>query len=151
MHNINLATTSSKQTRQIAGLLTKELFKTKIKQENSLVLALQGDLGGGKTTFAQGFLRGAGIRKKITSPTFVLVKIYNLKPATYNKIYHIDCYRLKTAKEILDLGLGEILASPKNIILIEWPEKIKKHLPKNHILVKFKHGKKENERIISIK
>ena len=140
-----------KQTQVLAKLLAQEILVAKIKNKNSLVLALQGDLGGGKTTFAQGFLRGAGIRKKITSPTFVLVKTYNLKPATYNKIYHIDCYRLKTAKEILDLGLKDILANPENIILIEWPEKIKKHLPKNHILVEFKHGKKENERIIVIK
>ena len=107
-------------------------------------MALSGELGGGKTTFVQGFMTGAGIKKKITSPTFVLLKNYKL-------IYHIDCYRLKKAKELLDLGLREILINPKNIVLIEWPEIVKKYLPKSAIWIKFKYGKKENERIINFK
>lgn len=148
---INFKTDSPKQTRLIAGLLAQEILRKKIKIKSALVLALSGNLGGGKTTFVQGFMKGAGVKKKITSPTFVLIKTYNLQSKAYKKIYHIDCYRLKKSEELLDLGLKEILENSDNIVLIEWPERIKKDLIKNCILIKFKHGKKENERIILIK
>ncbi len=92
-------------------------------------------------------MKGAGIKKKITSPTFVLVKSYKVK--SY-KVYHIDCYRVKKAKELLDLGLKEILKNPRNIVLIEWPEIIKKYLPKSAIWIKFEHGEKINERMIRL-
>ena len=141
----SLKTTSFKQTKALAKLLSGEIFYGK---NGALVFALSGDLGAGKTTFVKGFIAGAGIKRKITSPTFVLVKSYKVK--SY-KVYHIDCYRLKKSKEILDLGLKEILKNPKNIVLIEWPGIIKKYLPKNAVWIKFKHGKKENERIISVK
>ena len=151
MNGINLKTNSPQQTKLIAKLLAREILRKKLKAKLALVLALSGNLGGGKTTFARGFLRGAGIRKKITSPTFVVIKNYKLQNTNHKNIYHIDCYRLKTAKEILNLGLKGVLANQENIILIEWPEKVKKYLPKNYILIKFKHGKKENERIVIIK
>ena len=145
-------TTNFKQTKDLARLLARAILKEKkINSEKALVLALSGHLGGGKTTFAQGFMAGAGIKKKITSPSFVITKSYKLKTKSYKIIYHIDCYRLKKAKELLDLGLEEILINPKNIILIEWPEIVKKYLPKEAIWIKFKYGKKENERIINFK
>ena len=138
-------TTNFKQTKDLGKLLARTIFRErKTNNKKALVLALSGELGGGKTTFVQGFMTGAGIKKKITSPTFVLLKNYKL-------IYHIDCYRLKKAKELLDLGLREILINPKNIVLIEWPEIVKKDLPKSAIWIKFKYGKKENERIINFK
>ncbi len=138
-------TTNFKQTKDLGKLLARTIFRErKTNNKKALVLALSGELGGGKTTFVQGFMAGAGIKKKITSPTFVLLKNYKL-------IYHIDCYRLKKAKELLDLGLREILINPKNIVLIEWPEIVKKYLPKSAIWIKFKYGKKENERIINFK
>ena len=98
----------------------------RIKKKNALILALSGNLGSGKTTFIQGFLRAAGIRRKITSPTFVLIKNYKIQTENYKRVYHIDCYRIKKSKELLDLGLKEILNNPENIVLIEWPERIKK-------------------------
>jgi len=100
-------------------------------------------LGSGKTTFVQGFLRGLGIKKKITSPTFVIAK-------NYKQAYHIDCYRIKKADELLKLGLREVLENPQNIVLIEWAEKIKKILPKNFVWLKFEHGPKENIRVIRL-
>ncbi|MEK7635813.1 MAG: tRNA (adenosine(37)-N6)-threonylcarbamoyltransferase complex ATPase subunit type 1 TsaE [Patescibacteria group bacterium] len=153
MDTIDFKTNSSKQTRLIAKSLAQEILQKKIKIKSALVLTLSGNLGGGKTTFVQGFMKGAGVKKKITSPTFVLIKSYETNKTywSHRSIYHIDCYRFRKAKELLDLGLKEIFKNPKNIVLIEWPEKIKKHLPKNHILIKFRHSKKENERIISIK
>ena len=161
-------TISSAQTKKIAGLLAKEILADKIKRKNALVLALAGDLGSGKTTFTQGFLRGLGIKNKITSPTFVIAKKYNLKTwnlsarggsalggklktQKYERAWHFDCYRIRKSAELFSLGFKEILADPQNIILIEWPEIIKKVLPKNSIWIKFEHGEKENERTIGFR
>ena len=131
---VNFKTKSAQETKKIAKLLAQEISRP-------VVLALTGDLGSGKTTFIQGFLKGLGVKKRITSPTFVIMRTYNL-------VYHIDCYRLSKPKELLKLGFKEILQNPKAIILIEWAEKIRKILPKNTIWLEFKHGKKPNERVI---
>ncbi len=136
----SLKTTSFKQTKALAKLLGQKIFRC---PDNASVLALSGDLGSGKTTFVRGFMTGFGVRRRIASPTFTIVK-------NYKNIYHIDCYRLKKPKELLDLGIKEIFKNPQNIVLIEWPEIIKKYLPKNAVWIKFKYGKKENERIIII-
>ena len=105
-----------------------EVLRTRTK--DSLVIGLVGDLGGGKTTFLQGFAKGLGIKEKILSPTFIIIrKIKNF--------YHIDCYRIKKAKELLDLGFRRIISSPGNIVAIEWADRVKSLLPKNYILVKF--------------
>ena len=145
-----LETNSSWQTKKIAGLLAS-VIKKRVKAENALVFALTGNLGTGKTTFVQGFLRAAGIKKKITSPTFAIVKSYKVKSyKDYKKIFHIDCYRIEKLKELSGLGLKEILNNPENIVLIEWPERIKKILPKDLIWIKFEYGEKINQRIITI-
>jgi len=158
---------SSKQTKKFAADLAGRILRAKTKRKNALVFALLGDLGSGKTTFVQGFLRSLGIRKKITSPTFVLMKkfqiplsrkanprrIYsksqtNPKSQNFKNAYHLDCYRIQTTKDFSVLGLKEILANPRNIVLIEWPEKIRRILPKNTIWLKFEHAEKENQRMI---
>lgn len=149
-----IKTTSSIQTKKIAGLLAREILKGGflISPKSALVLALKGNLGAGKTTFVQGFLRGAGIRKKITSPTFTIVKSYKVKIyKDYKKIYHIDCYRIYKSKDISNIGIKEILNNSGNVVLIEWPERIKRMLPKTAITIKLKYGRKENERIIIMK
>ena len=146
-------TTSFRQTKKLANLLARKFLQRRLKQKGALVLALSGDLGAGKTTFVQGFLRGLGVRKKITSPTFVIIKNYELRiknHGKYGRAYHIDCYRIKKVKELLDLGLKEILENPQNIVLIEWAERIKRALPKNAVWLKFEHGEKENQRIIHL-
>lgn len=142
-------TNSSKDTQKIAVDLAKKFSATKAKK-NALVFALQGDLGSGKTTFTQGFLRALGVKRNITSPTFVLIKNYKLQTKSYKFLYHVDCYRIKKPSELTDLGFKAILNNPKNIVLIEWPERIRKILPKNFIWLKFEHGEKENQRIIKI-
>lgn len=101
-------------TQKIANSLASD-FK------NGGVIALSGELGSGKTTFVQGFAKGLGITEKIISPTFLLIRQYPLGDYFF---YHIDLYRLSSV-ETKDLGLKEILTSPNNIVLIEWPERIK--------------------------
>ncbi len=143
-------TTSSRETKKLAGLLAQKFLHRK-KRKGALIFALTGDLGSGKTTFIQGFLRSLGVRKKITSPTFVLIKNYKLKTTNYERAYHIDCYRIRESKELLNLGLKEVFENPQNIVLIEWAERIRRILPKNSVYwIKFGHGRKPNERIIKL-
>jgi len=103
----------------------------------AVVFGLKGDLGSGKTTFLQGFAKGLGIKEKIISPTFVIMNRFDLK-GKFKNFYHLDCYRIEKAKEMENLGFEEIINNPKNIVCIEWPEKIKSILPKDIILIKFK-------------
>lgn len=104
------------------------------KIKKGTIFALHGNLGSGKTTFVQGLARGLKIDKKIISPTFIIVRKYEL-PATRQApqprdFYHIDLYRVESENDIKGLGLEEILNYPTNIVAIEWPEKIEKLLPK---------------------
>lgn len=114
------------------------------------MIALSGELGSGKTTFAQGFFRGLGIRKKIMSPTFVLFRRHPMRSKSFASAYHIDAYRVRNPREFSGLGLGEILVDSENIVLLEWAEKAKRFVPQNAIRISFRHGERENERIIKI-
>jgi len=131
-------TTSPWQTKKLGETLSKEVLKTE-SQKRALVISLEGDLGGGKTTFLQGFARGLEIKEKITSPTFVIFRRYKIQNTKYKiqNFYHIDCYRVKKPKEILDLGFKEIVSGPRNIVAIEWADRIKKVIPKGTIWVSF--------------
>jgi len=139
-------TKTFKQTQKIGENFSKQILKQNLGNI-ATVLGLQGELGAGKTTFLQGFAKGLGIEEKVNSPTFVIIKKFKIPNSSFKFFYHIDCYRLSTPKEILDLGFNEIMLNPENIVAIEWPEKIKKIMPKNATLIKFKHSE-ENKREI---
>lgn len=141
---MRIKTKSADETKKVAKLLAGDILRSHLKTVKGLVLAFSGDLGSGKTTFIQGFLKGLGVKNKVTSPTFVIMKNYRLA-------YHIDCYRLRKPAELINLGFKELLNKPKSIFLIEWAEKIKRILPKDTIWLEFRHGKKENEREIIIR
>jgi tRNA threonylcarbamoyladenosine biosynthesis protein TsaE len=119
--------------------------------KRALVIALSGDLGAGKTTFIQGFLKGLGVKKRSPSPTFIIFRRHAIpKKRSQLSVYHMDAYRLKNAKTLGALDFKKILANPENILLIEWGEKIKKALPKETIWLTFSHGQKENQRKIEV-
>jgi tRNA threonylcarbamoyladenosine biosynthesis protein TsaE len=138
---------SPSQTKKIGQILAKEILKAKTKR--AFVLGLIGDLGGGKTTFLKGFAKGLKIKEKILSPSFVIIKKYELRSAkkrrkrssnlqtSYFRLFHIDCYRISKPKEILNLGFKEIILDPKNIVAIEWADRIKKILPRGTLILKF--------------
>lgn len=140
---------SPKHTKKIARFLSKSLYDN-FPAKKTIVLGLIGELGSGKTTFVQELGKYFKIKKKITSPTFLIIKNYNLNHIFFKKFFHIDAYRIKTPKELDVLDFKKILKNKKNIILIEWADKIKKILPKNTIWINFEHGKTKNERIIRI-
>jgi len=129
-------TKSFKQTQKLGENFVKKVLKLPANN-NAVVLGLLGNLGGGKTTFLQGFAKGLKIKEKILSPTFVIMKRFHIPNYKFNNFYHIDCYRLKNEKDILELDFKKIISDPKNIVAIEWPERIKKVLPKNIIYIKF--------------
>jgi tRNA A37 threonylcarbamoyladenosine biosynthesis protein TsaE len=77
---------------------------------------------------------------------------YKLAPRKkFTHILHVDAYRLKSAEQLEPLAFGNMLADPKNLLLIEWGEQIKSALPKGTQWLQFHHGKKENERTITIR
>ncbi|MBY0408307.1 MAG: tRNA (adenosine(37)-N6)-threonylcarbamoyltransferase complex ATPase subunit type 1 TsaE [Rickettsiales bacterium] len=99
-------------------------------------LLLRGDLGAGKTTFAQGFIRALAPAADVTSPTFNLVQTYPAHPAT---IWHFDLYRLKTPAELPEIGLEEALEN--GITLVEWPEIAEGHFPAHALTIQLAmHG-----------
>ncbi|MFH1607416.1 MAG: tRNA (adenosine(37)-N6)-threonylcarbamoyltransferase complex ATPase subunit type 1 TsaE [Nanoarchaeota archaeon] len=153
---------------------TEEIAKDFIEKisvgyyDTALVVGLYGDLGSGKTTFTQSVARIFNIKEDITSPTFVIEKIYPVKYPSktdtskagfnrvndigkdkFKKLIHIDAYRLDSAKELSALDWERTLADSKNIIFIEWPERVMDVLPQNHAKIFFKFLS-ENEREIEI-
>jgi len=144
-----IITNTYQETQDIGKNLAEGILMSKA-QKGALVLCLQGDLGAGKTTFLQGFAKGLGINDMVNSPTFVIMKKFPIKNRNFKYFYHFDCYRLNSPEEMLELGFKNIISDPKNIVAIEWPEKISKLLPQNNISITFEHLE-ENKREISIK
>ena len=138
--NEKIVSVSVKQTQALASQLAKKILVSQ-PRVGALVLALEGDLGSGKTTFTQGLAKGLGVKGRITSPTFVVMK-------RFKNFYHFDCYRLQKPEEILELGWQEIIANPQNIVAIEWPERIKKFLPKHFFQLNFTFLDQKKRRIV---
>lgn len=109
---------------------TKKIAADLAKNSKAHIFALTGELGAGKTVFVQGFAKALGIKEKIISPTFILIRQHQI-PTTMKVLYHIDLYRLENIKNLHHLGLEELWSNPGSIVIIEWAEKIKKQLPKN--------------------
>jgi len=138
---------SLKDTENIAKDFVKKLSLH--VHDDALVVGLYGDLGSGKTTFTQDVAKIFNIQEDITSPTFVIEKMYDIDHTDFKRLIHIDAYRLNSAKELTTLNWQGIANDPKNIILIEWPERVVEILPKNHIKINFTFLS-ENEREIEI-
>ncbi|MFA5878484.1 MAG: tRNA (adenosine(37)-N6)-threonylcarbamoyltransferase complex ATPase subunit type 1 TsaE [Candidatus Staskawiczbacteria bacterium] len=131
-------TNSARQTQELGRDFAKKI-KDNPLGKGAFVFGLSGDLGSGKTTFLQGFAEGLGVKEKILSPTFVIFKKFKINGKTvFKDFYHIDCYRLSSGKDLLELRFKDMISDPKNIIAIEWPEIIEKILPKKTGIIKFK-------------
>lgn len=95
------------------------------------IVGISGELGAGKTTLAQGIAKALGVEETVTSPTFVIEKIYALSGQKFSRLVHIDAYRLKSAHELEALGWYELLRDPANLVLLEWPEKVEGAIPRD--------------------
>lgn len=125
---------------------TKKLAKVFLNNfPDARLIGLVGDLGSGKTAFVKGIAEFLKIKKNITSPTFVIEKIY---PFAGGKLVHIDAYRLSSDTDLEAIGFFELLDDFKNYIFLEWPERVFKKLPKEMKIINFKYLG-ENEREIS--
>lgn len=107
--------------------------------DKARIISLKGDLGAGKTTFSKMFGEVIGVKESIQSPTFVLMKFYDVSFGHFKKMVHIDAYRIESDEEILRLGLAEILKNKENLVLIEWPERIESLIPENTLEIVFTH------------
>lgn len=134
---MEIITQSAQETQKLGEKIGRGLKKGK-------VVALYGELGGGKTTFIQGLARGLGVKKRVISPTFVFSREYPLQRKTF---YHVDLYRIEEADQAKGLGLKEMFSDPTAIVAIEWAEKIKKRLPKERMDVFFEYLDENKRRI----
>lgn len=146
-----MKTKNSKETIELGKKIARKL-------KGGEIIALEGDLGAGKTTLIKGLARGLGIKKVITSPTFVIMKIYKsqINADSYAdkrglRIVHIDAYRIKNPQEILDIGVEEYLGEKDTITVIEWADKVKKLLRGKKVMrIKMKVGEGEDERVVEM-
>jgi len=139
---MEIITNSAKKTKEFG----KKIITDLVVDTGPLIIALTGDLGSGKTTFVQGLAKGLGIKRRIVSPTFILMRQYLVpkvdhKTSTKNHLFHIDLYRLEenVESEMRNLGTDEIFPDSENIIVIEWAEKGKGAIPKDAVWIKFEN------------
>ncbi|MEJ0001734.1 MAG: tRNA (adenosine(37)-N6)-threonylcarbamoyltransferase complex ATPase subunit type 1 TsaE [bacterium] len=137
-----------KDTEKIAEAFLRELAEK--KHAKAAVVGLYGDLGAGKTAFVKHAAKLLGVTRKVSSPTFVIMKKYPLKGKAHKTLFHIDAYRLKNEKEIEILGWKDIISSKENLIFIEWPERVQKAMPKGHSRIAIAHAK-DGGRVFKVK
>ncbi len=141
------------EKRVTKNALETQLFAQKFAKTLKAgdILALYGDLGSGKTTFVQGLAQGFGITQRIISPTFIIMRTYELgiknKELRIKNFYHVDLYRTKNERDIEGLSLKEIMEDQNNIVVIEWPEKLGAFLPKHAKKLAFKYISEEEREI----
>lgn len=136
---MEIITQSAQETQTLGEKIGHDLAFDKLRPR---ILCLYGELGSGKTTFLQGLAKGWGVKKRVTSPTFVFMKQY--QPL----FYHVDLYRVEKVKEAKGLGLEEIFNNPEAIVVIEWAERIKSILPKKRIDFCFNYVSEQERKII---
>lgn len=106
------------------------------RQDRATLVTLSGELGAGKTTFTQAIAQELGIETTVSSPTFVIEKVYQLAGQRWQRLVHIDAYRLRFAKELAVLGWEQLLADPSDLIILEWPEKVPELIPETAVKVR---------------
>lgn len=132
-------TAGVEETRALAGALSS------LAAPGDLVL-LAGELGAGKTAFAQGFGAGLGIEDQITSPTFTLARHYQGRLV----LHHVDVYRLERFSEMQDVGISELLDSG-GVLLIEWGDAIAPALPSDYLEIRLTYGEGDDDRELELR
>ena len=118
------------------------------KQGGAIVVTLSGDLGAGKTAFAKALALEFGIEEDVTSPTYVIEKIYIPAKGAFSRFIHIDAYRLNGAHDLDVLGWKELIQESGNLIILEWPEKVEGAIPADALNVKLEFVDEQTRKII---
>lgn len=145
--NKTFTTNSFKETQKLGEDFARSHLAR--LQGETLIIALYGDLGSGKTTFVQGLAFGLGIKQRIISPTFIIIRNYRIRnyESRIMNFYHIDLYRIES-QSLEGLGIEEIINNKNNIVAIEWAEKLKDFLPLERIDIKFFYEKNSTRKIM---
>lgn len=139
-----------KRVVEIAGLQALRAFAADVARVlggRGAVIALEGDLGSGKTTFTQALAFALGVRRPVTSPTFTLVCEYPLPDG--RRLVHMDLYRLGGASDLDALGFHEYIGGG-DLVCIEWPDRAGDELPADAIRIRFAIGAAPGERTIEV-
>lgn len=120
---------------ELDPIISELIAKQKEHGNSTVVIALSGELGAGKTTFTQQLAKQLGVTEPVTSPTFTLMKQYTTTDSTYGSLVHIDAYRIESAAELVPLHLESVFTAPNTIVSVEWPEHIASIMPRNAIAV----------------
>lgn len=154
-YNMEIRTKSAQESKDFGKSFANSLRAMPVGRQGGIIIALTGDLGAGKTTFAQGLASGLGIEDQIISPTFVLMRLHDLTPNTQHSnlqvLSHVDLYRLEDniEEEIKKIGLSDLWNNPESITIIEWADKARDIIPANAIWINIeKIG--EEERMITV-
>jgi tRNA threonylcarbamoyladenosine biosynthesis protein TsaE len=139
------------ELQAVAESFLQTLAKAPTK-DMATVFGLSGDLGAGKTAFTKCVAEVLGIKDTVTSPTFILEKVYDIPHhgvvgESFKKLVHIDAYRLEKGEEMKALGWKELLADKQNLILLEWPEQVESALPEDMIKISFEFVSEDVRRI----
>lgn len=127
--------TSAEETMHLGETLARVV-------EAGTVIRLDGNLGAGKTTFVKGFAKALGLKRPLKSPTYTIVKEYDLNNFI---LYHIDAYRLETALED-DIDMAQFITEDA-VTFIEWAEFVEDYLPESYILISFTPASEEGREI----
>lgn len=135
---MTIRTDSAEETQAVAAALGEQLVA------GDLVL-LVGDLGAGKTAFAQGLAKGLGVEEPVTSPTFTIVQQYEGRL----RLAHVDVYRLDRVQDLYDLGFDEMVDGG-GVTVVEWGDLVAQALPVEHLLVRIEPGNADTERVLDV-
>jgi tRNA threonylcarbamoyladenosine biosynthesis protein TsaE len=138
-----MLSTSLEQTKKIAADFSASL-------KGGEVVALEGEIGAGKTSFVQGLAEALGAGGLARSPTFTVMNIYPTGREPIKQIVHVDAYRLRTPEDIFSLGLEEWAGRPDSVVLVEWPRMVGEAEIRADRTVRIFPGATPNERIIEI-
>jgi tRNA threonylcarbamoyl adenosine modification protein YjeE len=129
-------------TKDEVTLVAKKILAEIQKQNKAAsLIALQGDLGAGKTTLVQSIAMLLGVSETVQSPTFVIAKFYDTDHQDFKRLVHIDAYRIESIAELEVLGWNDLLRDPETLVIVEWPERIAEALPSNRQHYTISHNK----------
>jgi tRNA threonylcarbamoyladenosine biosynthesis protein TsaE len=134
-----IITKSPEETQKFGETVAASLMAKERRGQNNFsyhIICLYGDLGAGKTVFVQGLAKKLGITPRLLSPTFIIVRRYDI-PKFTSYLYHMDLYRILKEQDAQSLGLCEFFADTKSLTVVEWAERIESLLPKKRVDIHF--------------